>query len=89
MPGESLSFTPSSILFRPHQMQPPEKPDLTPAGRVHELSPLVGFSGGHMWWRRRVLPPGPMGLLRQPFIAISGFLRHTEYSGLSWQKKEF
>src|SRR5690348_12783338 len=21
-------------------------------------------------WRRRVLPPGPMGLLRQPFIAI-------------------
>jgi hypothetical protein len=24
------------------------------------------------WWRRRVLPPGPIGLLRQPFIAIAG-----------------
>src|SRR5690606_2494904 len=23
------------------------------------------------WWRRRVLPPGPMGLLRWPFIAIA------------------
>src|SRR5882672_10523067 len=39
--GKSTSFTPSSILFRPH------------------------------WWSRRVLPPGPIGLLRRPFIAIS------------------
>src|SRR5215472_469377 len=23
------------------------------------------------WWRRRVLPPGPKGLLRRPFIAIA------------------
>src|SRR3954467_10039066 len=38
--GKSTSFTPSSILFRPH------------------------------WWSRRVLPPGPIGLLRRPFIAI-------------------
>src|ERR1700733_13664272 len=25
-----------------------------------------------LWWRRRVLPPGPNGLLRRPFIAIAG-----------------
>ena len=25
-----------------------------------------------LWWRRRVPPPGPMGLLRWPFIAIAG-----------------
>jgi hypothetical protein len=25
-----------------------------------------------LWWRRRVPPPGPIGLLRYPFIAIAG-----------------
>ena len=30
-------------------------------------------------WRRRVLPPGPKGLLRRPFIAISGLRRHPSY----------
>gem|GEM_PF-4809296 len=30
-------------------------------------SPFDGF-----WWRRRVPPPGPIGLLRYPFIAIAG-----------------
>src|SRR5580704_9690014 len=30
-------------------------------------------------WRRRVLPPGPKGLLRRPFIAISGLRRHHLY----------
>jgi hypothetical protein len=40
MPSENTPFTPSSILFRPHDL---------PKRRV--------------WWRRRVLPPGPMGLL--------------------------
>jgi hypothetical protein len=28
------------------------------------------------WWRRRVLPPGPIGLLRRPFIAIAGKPAH-------------
>jgi len=28
------------------------------------------------WWRRRVLPPGPNGLLRRPFIAIAGKPAH-------------
>src|SRR6516165_5085374 len=27
---------------------------------------------GGLWWRRRVLPPGPNGLLRRPFISIAG-----------------
>src|SRR5438105_11217894 len=25
-----------------------------------------------LWWRRRVLPPGPNGLLRRQFISIAG-----------------
>ena len=29
-----------------------------------------------LWWRRRVLPPGPMSLLRRPFIAIVERIRH-------------
>jgi len=32
-----------------------------------------------LWWRRRVPPPGPNGLLRCSFIAISGLRRRTEY----------
>src|ERR1051326_2266531 len=31
-------------------------------------------------WRRRVLPPGPKGLLRRPFIAIAGLRRPSQYS---------
>ena len=41
--GKKPTFTPLSILFRPHQ----------------NPTPSVWF-----WWRRRVLPPGPIGLLR-------------------------
>src|SRR5712691_11763770 len=32
-----------------------------------ETQPNAGLG-----WRRRVLPPGPKGLLRRPFIAIAG-----------------
>ena len=35
------------------------------------------FSG--LRWRRRVPPPGPNGLLRRPFIAISGLRRQDQY----------
>src|SRR5947208_14584578 len=31
----------------------------------------ISHDGG-LWWRRRVLPPGPNGLLRRPFISIAG-----------------
>src|SRR6476619_3991281 len=41
-----------------------------------------------LWWRRRVLPPGPIGLLRRPFIAISGLRRHHEYKRGRLTKKE-
>src|SRR5262249_34893269 len=41
-----------------------------------------------VWWRRRVLPPGPMGLLRRPFITIAGLRRHHEYSRPRLTKKE-
>src|SRR5215472_6498655 len=63
MPSERVPFTPSSILFRPQQ------------------KPLrcIFYNFGHsskptssLWWRRRVPPPGPIGLLRYPFIAIAG-----------------
>ena len=40
--------------------------------------PEISFGSG-FWWRRRVLPPGPKGLLRRAFIAIAGLLRHPEY----------
>ena len=35
--------------------------------------------GAGFWWRRRVPPPGPMGLLHRPFIAISGRNRQSQY----------
>src|SRR6185436_5742417 len=39
-------------------------------------------------WRRRVPPPGPKGLLRRPFIAISGLRRHNEYRGQGLTNKD-
>ena len=50
MPGQSPIFTPSSILFRPHQ-----QPRHLRCGS---------------WWRRRVPPPGPNGLLHRQFMPI-------------------
>ena len=40
------------------------------------------------WWRRRVLPPGPIGLLRRPFIAIAGLRRPSEYRREGLTKKD-
>jgi hypothetical protein len=40
------------------------------------------------WWRRRVLPPGPKGLFRRPFIAIAGICRPAEYSAICAAKKD-
>ena len=39
------------------------------------------------WWSRRVLPPGPKGLLRRPFIAIAGLRRHRNI-GAKWLPKK-
>ena len=40
------------------------------------------------WWSRRVLPPGPKGLLQRPFITIAGLRRHPEYRAERLTKKE-
>src|SRR3954451_12206698 len=32
-----------------------------------------------MWWRCRILPPGPIGLLRWPFIAIANLAGGRSY----------
>src|SRR5205085_769929 len=39
-------------------------------------------------WRRRVLPPGPIGLLRRPFIAIAGLRRPPQYRSARLTKKD-
>src|SRR3974390_2716194 len=73
MPSKSTPFTPSSILFRPRDQR-------TDDGRQMTDNELVSsVVCPRKWWRRRVLPPGPMGLLRWPFIAIAGLRRLLEY----------
>ena len=47
-----------------------------------------GSCGLGFGWRRRVLPPGPKGLLRRPFIAIAGLRRHPQYRRERLTKKE-
>src|SRR4030088_1524613 len=47
----------------------PRRSYFAPAQNQRDLESGLG-------WRRRVLPPGPKGLLRRPFIAISGLRRH-------------
>src|SRR6185369_2816161 len=45
----------------------PRRSYFAPA-KTHFLGqPANGLSSG-LWWRRRVPPPGPNGLLRRPFI---------------------
>ncbi len=52
-----------------------------------EMSRLVVRGLGGIWWRRRVLPPGPNGLLRRPFIAIAEQVQPQQYRVKAWQKK--
>ena len=54
--------------------------------RPHQMPPQIVRPSG-MWWRRRVLPPGPIGLLRRPFIAIAGRIRHPQYRAVTALKK--
>ena len=54
------------------------------AGFPWALTRLVREGCGRLggsWWRRRVPPPGPIGLLRSPFIAIAGFDAGTRNIG--------
>ena len=52
------------------------------------FAPAATRSGNGLWWRRRVLPPGPKGLLRRPFIAIAGLRRQTQYKHRRLPKEE-
>ena len=52
---------------------PSENASFTPSSilfRPRRNPRNVRFLG--LWWRRRVPPPGPIGLLRRSFIAIAG-----------------
>ena len=42
-----------------------------------------------LWWRRRVLPPGPMGLLHRPFITIAGRSQQDLYRACFVELKEW
>jgi hypothetical protein len=40
------------------------------------------------WWRRRVPPPGPIGLLHRSFIAIAGVSQHDAYRRFTRSRKD-
>ncbi|TGR71187.1 hypothetical protein EN837_07080 [bacterium M00.F.Ca.ET.194.01.1.1] len=46
--------------------------------RPHQ-KPAFHLKAAGFWWRRRVPPPGPIGLLHRPFIAIAGLPRQGSY----------
>jgi len=48
----------------------PRRSYFAPA-KAHAWLSHLGVSD-ELWWRRRVPPPGPNGLLRRPFISIAG-----------------
>jgi len=57
MPGKNLAFT--------TRVDPVSPPSGGP------LAANIGRAAEN-WWRRRVLPPGPLRLFRKAFIAIVG-----------------
>ena len=52
------------------------------------FGPAEAHVSHELGWSRRVLPPGPKGLLQRPFIAISGLRRHLQYRPGRLTKKE-
>src|SRR5690349_1208305 len=74
--GGPITAEPCRAKARPLR---PRRSYFAPAG----TQPATGLG-----WRRRVLPPGPKGLLRRPFIAISGLRRHPQYRRRRLMKKE-
>ena len=77
MPNERKTFTPSSILFRPH---------IWYSFTMSIISMINEYM--HKWWRRRVPPPGPIGLLRSSFIVIARYCQQYKYSNFSSKRKE-
>src|SRR5208283_4191553 len=94
MPSKSTPFTPSSILFRPRKRRTEvgdQRPEIrSRINAIHRPSSALRHPSSVLrdWWSRRVLPPGPKGLLRRPFIAIAGLHRHKEYKRKRLTKKE-
>jgi len=87
MPGKSTPFTPSSILFRPREQESAIRYQ-DRKSRAAVLVPEFPIPDSWNWWSRRVLPPGPKGLLRRPFIAIAGLRRPSEYKRKRLSKKD-
>jgi len=54
--------------------RPSKKTIFTPLSilfRPHQKPAFLIFEAAGFWWRRRVPPPGPIGLLHRSFIAIA------------------
>ena len=56
--AKTIPLLRASSLFRPHESPFPKD--------------VTSRKTGGIWWRRRVLPPGPLRLFRTAFIAIVG-----------------
>ena len=65
----------------------PRRSYFAPADAAATLADLQARGRLH-GWRRRVLPPGPIGLLRRRFIAIAGLRRRSEYRAARLTKKD-
>ncbi|EJT04857.1 hypothetical protein RCCGE510_12016 [Rhizobium sp. CCGE 510] len=51
---------------------PSKKTIFTPLSILFRPHQKPAFEAAGFWWRRRVPPPGPIGLLHRSFIAIAG-----------------
>ena len=51
---------------------PSKKTIFTPLSILFRPHQKPAFETAGFWWRRRVPPPGPIGLLHRSFIAIAG-----------------
>ena len=67
---------------------PDNGPSQTMPSKKHVLYALVDPVPTPVTAELPVLPPGPKGLFRRPFIAIAGLRRHHEYKRKRLMKKE-
>jgi len=70
----------SQLLFWPCNggTMPGESSSFTPSSSLVRPHQKPAMCAG-LWWRRRVLPPGPMGLFRRTFIAIVSYADTMQY----------